>query len=192
MNADILSSLSLVTRSVGESPTLPPACYTDPAVQALEQETVLRSSWVGIGRADRWREPGDYAALTVAGSPIIVVRDSKGDLRAFANSCRHRGTQLVEGEGNTPRFVCPFHGWAYGLDGTLRGATRMQHGAPFELDAFPLIGYRTAEYQGFAFVALDAAVADISEWLGNFDAVHRPWPLETLVTTRRRDLEVAS
>ena len=66
-------------------------------------------------------KPGDYIAKTAAKIPLIVVRGQDGKARAFKNACRHRGTELVDGKGCTGAFVCPYHGWSYGLDGTLLG-----------------------------------------------------------------------
>ena len=82
-------------------------------------------------------ETGAYIARPVAGVPVIVVRDRNGELRAFRNACRHRGMTLVEGAGCTKVFTCGYHGWAYGLDGTLQhiphadgfpGLDRKNHG----------------------------------------------------------------
>lgn len=66
-------------------------------------------------------KPGDYIARTAAGTPLIVVRGHDGVARAFKNACRHRGAELASGKGCAGAFVCPYHGWSYGLDGTLRG-----------------------------------------------------------------------
>ena len=191
MQPSLIEALGRVSNNAAASPTLPPACYTDAEILAIERTHVLSKSWLGVGRADRWRTPGDYSALTLAGAPVIVLRDEQGSLKAFANTCRHRGTQLVDDDGNTPRLVCPFHGWTYGLDGCLRGATRMKHGGDFSLRSFALHEYRVEEHAGFAFVALSEEVAPLRDWLGNFDLHHAAWPLQTLTTTRLRQLEVA-
>ena len=66
-------------------------------------------------------KPGDYIARTAAGTPMIVVRGHDNKVRAFKNACRHRGAELVAGKGCAGAFVCPYHGWSYGLDGALRG-----------------------------------------------------------------------
>jgi len=190
LSPELRQALARVTPAMADSATLPPACYTDPAVHEADC-AMLRASWIGIGRADRWSKPGDYTAMTLAGVPVIVVRAKDGSLKAHANTCRHRGLQLAEGEGNVPRFTCPFHGWTYGLDGELRGTTRMGHACDFQTGAYGLIGFRTNERGGFAFVCMDEKVADIDAWLGNFDEHHAPWPLETLVTSHHRTFEVA-
>ena len=175
---------------ISVSSTLPPACYTGVDVLSAETTGLLRRSWLGVARADEWKEPGDYRVLEPAGTSIIAVRDEEGRLRAFANTCRHRGTRLLEGSGNAARIRCPFHGWTYGLDGSLRGATRMGATQGFRRADMGLVEFRAAERGGFVFVALSGEAPGIDEWLGDFDALHAPWRLEELVTTRRRELEV--
>jgi phenylpropionate dioxygenase-like ring-hydroxylating dioxygenase large terminal subunit len=187
----LLTSLDRVSSDPTRSSTLPPFCYSDRAVLDAECRGLLRESWLGIGRADLWAKPGDYAALSLAGIGVIVCRDTDGNLRAFANTCRHRGTELLRGSGNVTRIVCPFHGWTYGLDGSLRGATRMGHAQGFRNADYGLLELRAAERAGFAFVCLSPEGPDIDAWLGNFAEHHSPWPLDTLVTTRRRELDIA-
>ena len=77
-------------------------------------------------------EQGSYVARMAAGNPIVVTRDGDGSVRAFINACRHRGMQVAEGNGCAKALSCPYHGWTYGLDGTLRGIPG-QSGFP-ELD----------------------------------------------------------
>ena len=170
--------------------TLPPACYTGSDVLAAEESGLLRQSWLGIARSDEWLEAGDYSTFDLAGAPVIVLRDEEGVLRAFANTCRHRGTRLLEGSGNAARIRCPFHGWTYGLDGSLRGATRMSATQGFRRADMGLVEFRVAERSGFSFVNLSHEAPGIDEWLGAFDDLHSPWRLAELVTTRRREIEV--
>ena len=179
-----------VNGDITVSSTLPPACYTGADVLASEMSGLLRRSWLGVARADEWKEPGDYRVLEVAGASMIVVRDEERRLRVFANTCRHRGTRLLEGSGNAARIRCPFHGWTYGLDGSLRGATRMGATRGFRHADMGLVELRAAERGGFVFVAPSAETPGIDDWLGGFAALHAPWRPETLVTTRRRNLEV--
>ena len=175
---------------IASSSTLPPACYTGAQVLEWEESQLLRRSWLGVARAGDWSEPGDYTTLDLAGAPVIVLRDEARRLRVFANTCRHRGTRLLEGSGNTARIRCPFHGWTYGLDGSLRGATRMGATRGFRRSAMSLVELRSAERGGFLFVTSSDETPGIDEWLGAFDALHAPWRLGELVTTRRRELFV--
>ncbi len=196
MNTGTMSSESLadalrgVSEDASTSLTLPPSCYTGAQALAAEQSGLLWRSWHGIARSDEWPEPGDYSAFELAGAPFFVVRDEDRRLRAFANSCRHRGTQLLEGRGNVARIRCPFHGWTYGLDGTLRGAAHMGATQGFCHADMGLVELRTAERGGFVFVTLSDETPGIDEWLGAFDTLHAPWRLDELVTTRRRELVV--
>ena len=187
---DLTAALRGVIGDISVASTLPPVCYTDAEVLAAETSELLRRSWLGVARSDEWPEPGDYSALDLAGTPAILLRDEERRLRAFANTCRHRGTRLLEGRGNASRIRCPFHGWTYGLDGNLRGATRMGSARGFRRADMGLVEFQTAERGGFAFVALSDETPGIDDWLGDFDALLAPWRLDELVTTRRRELEV--
>lgn len=189
--AELGDGLAKVRPPIESAATLPPRCYSDPAVLERERDLIFRRGWVGLGRADRWSGPGDYAALDLAGVPVLVLRDRQGRLRAFANSCRHRGSLLLEGQGCRPLITCPFHAWVYGLDGRLRAAPSIEELAGFDKSEHGLVSFRAAERHGFAFVCLDRDAPDLDIWLGDFPALHAPWPLERLVTTRRRELEVA-
>lgn len=184
------SALARVRRPIEEAATLPPVCYTDEALFHLERDAIFRSSWIGIGRADRWAGPGDYSAMSIAGVPTIVLHDGDGGLRAFANSCRHRGALLLEGDGNCRGIKCPFHGWAYKLDGRLAGTPRMERTKDFDKADYGLVPFAVAERDGFAFLSFDAARDDIDDWLGDFSQLHAPWSLADLVSTRRREFEV--
>ena len=135
--------------------------------------------------------PGDYAALDLAGVPLILLRDKAGELRAFANSCRHRGTKLLAGSGRCRTVTCPFHGWVYGLDGGLVHAPDMERAEGFAPGDYGLLPLRLEERDGFAFVNLDGAAPPLDDWLGDFSGFHAPWRLGEMVSARRREFEVA-
>ena len=82
-----------------QASSLPPSCYTSPAAIEAEIAHIFRQSWFGVGRADIVASPGDYITLDVADQQIILLRDKAGQLRAYANVCRHRGARLVDGQG---------------------------------------------------------------------------------------------
>lgn len=184
------SELANVRHPIEASATLPPQCYTDQELFDIERKAIFHTSWIGIGRADRWKEAGDYSALNVAGVPVIILRDKSGGLRALANTCRHRGALLLEGDGNCRGIKCPFHGWAYTLEGRLVGAPRMERTANFDQSEFNLVTFRIDTQDGFAFVSLDPDGPPLSEWLGDFSTLHTPWTMDELVSTRRREFEV--
>ena len=187
----IIDDLRRVVPPASRSPTLPPAVYVDPDVALAEREILFRRGWVGCGRSDRWPEPGSCTAIEIGGAPILIARDATGKLRAFANSCRHRGTRLIEGSGRLARITCPFHAWTYGLDGRLMRAPRMESAENFDPADYGLHPYLVEERAGFVFVCLDREAIPIDAWLGDFEAVHAPWTLDRVFTTRRRKLDVA-
>lgn len=95
---------------------------------------------------------GDYVAKSAAMTPLIVTRGKDGTARAFKNACRHRGTQLVEGKGCAGAFVCPYHGWSYGLDGALLGIPHEDGFPDFDRLANGLTEVTAIEKNGIIFV----------------------------------------
>ncbi|HTO01199.1 MAG TPA: SRPBCC family protein [Microthrixaceae bacterium] len=95
--------------------------FTDPARFEREREVIFRSMPHVIAWGGDLAEPGDIVARNVAGVPVVATRDSDGTLRAFLNSCTHRGMALCDGIDNSRRLTCPYHGWSFGLDGALVG-----------------------------------------------------------------------
>src|SRR3979490_3626641 len=89
-----------VPRPLLEASTLPPACYTSSGFYRREVQTIFMKVWNFIGRADRIPDAGDYFTIEFAGVPAICMRGADGEVRAFANSCRHRGALLLQGAGN--------------------------------------------------------------------------------------------
>lgn len=183
-------ALSNCRRAPEEAHCLPPACYVSEEIASIEIERIFRRSWFNIGRADRFAAAGDYEAIDVAGQSLIVLRDKDGALCAFANSCRHRGARLLDGEGNCRGIRCPFHSWAYKLDGSLAGVPHMDEAPNFDRKDYGLTSYRIEERLGFAFVCLDSSAPDVDEVIGDFADLHKPWPVETLVSKRRQSLQV--
>jgi phenylpropionate dioxygenase-like ring-hydroxylating dioxygenase large terminal subunit len=183
--------LAAVQKPVVAASTLPPVCYANQTLFQWELESLFHRSWLGIGRTDRWHDPGDYTAMDMAGAPIIVLRDNDGDLRAYANTCRHRGARLLDGEGSCRTIRCPFHRWTYALDGRLLMAPRMDKTENFQLEEHGLIPLRIDSCDGFAFVCFDETCEPLADWLGNFTRLHAPWLLSDMVCTRRREFEVA-
>ena len=109
---------------VERASTLIPDAYTSADFFALEQERVFAASWVPVCVRDELPEPGSYLVVEVAGRSVVVCRNREGELRAHHNVCRHRGAQLLDpGEsGRAERFFqCPYHAWAYDLDGACLG-----------------------------------------------------------------------
>ena len=89
--------------------TLPPACFTSEAFLQLEREEIFRKEWICLGRVDEIPKYGDYFTMELIDEPLIIVRGKNDEVRVLSNVCRHRSSVIVEGEGNTKNFVCPYH-----------------------------------------------------------------------------------
>lgn len=170
--------------------TLPPFAYTSQAFYEREVETIFMKVWNFIGRADHIPNPGDYFTLEFVGVPIIVVRDHERELRAFVNSCRHRGTLLVDGEGSCRAFKCPYHSWVYSLAGELLGAPEMEQTVGFDRADFPLLPVRLETWAGFLFINFDKNAAPLSEHLGDLVDNLSGHTASDLVCVRRKAYEL--
>jgi len=118
------------------------------------------------------------------------VRDDAGRLRAFVNSCRHRGTVLVEGEGNCRAFKCPYHSWVYALDGELLGAPEMQKTSNFDCAQYPLVPVRLETWAGFLFINFDPKAEPLASYLGDLPDNLAGHTGADLVCTRRKVYEL--
>ncbi len=160
--------------------TLLPAAYHDAGYWEAEQQQLWARSWVCAGILPR---PGEASVRTVAGRSVIVLTDLGGELRAFLNVCRHRGTRLLEEDGPiAARIRCPYHAWAYDLDGSLVGTPLFEgSGIPEEqralfdtsgVEAFDRADYGllpvlAAAWECLAFVSLSPDVPPLEAWLGD-------------------------
>jgi Rieske 2Fe-2S family protein len=105
---------------------LPQAFYNDPEIFAFDMQAIYGRSWIFAGFEIEVPDAGCTLAFSIGRSPVVIVRGRDGQLRAFHNSCRHRGAQIcAEGASKRPRLVCPYHNWAYDLTGNLVNAARM-------------------------------------------------------------------
>ena len=174
-----------------EAESLPAWCYTDPDFHKLEVERIFMKVWNLVGRADLTPEPGDYLATDVAGVPIILVRGRDGEARAFANSCRHRGTKLLSGEGNCRAIVCPYHSWSFDLDGSLVSAAGMEETVGFDKADHALVPLRLESWADFLFVNFDPSAESLADYLGDLPEQIGSYGFPDLITTRRKVWDVA-
>jgi choline monooxygenase len=140
-------------------------------VLARERELLFAHSWQYAGHSGQLAEPGSYFTLRVGDVPLVVVRDREGELAAFVNVCRHRGAEVVSGEGSCTTLQCHYHAWTYGLDGALRAAPR----ADDDLDRTEL-GLRRAQvdtWGPFLFVNADSEAPPLAETLGELPELVR-------------------
>src|SRR5919108_4025136 len=142
------AALKRTAAPLGQSFDLPGEAYTSIDVFAWEQQVMFAGSWICVGRADALREPGSRQSVRIGDEGVFLVRGEDEELRAFFNVCRHRGHEVVEaGDHVAARTLqCPYHGWIYNLDGTLRGAPGFRDNPAFDQIDRSLTPVRTVEW----------------------------------------------
>ena len=139
---------------------LPAAAYMDEEIFRREGDTVFKKTWVFVAFRHEFTKTGDVQPVEVGGRPIFIVRQRDGGIAAFHNACRHRCLQLVDAPGNVGSLIrCPYHAWAYGLDGALRsapyfGGTDHQPPKGFSAAEHGLVPVRCAVWEDWIFVNL--------------------------------------
>jgi len=140
----------------GPRPTLSSADYSSPEVWEQERERIWWGEWICAGRAEEIPNTGDHIVRDIAGESIFIVRNDTGELRAFYNVCAHRGTKFLDDFAGTQNvrkaFVCPYHAWAYDLNGRLVGSPNVREDEHFDRSSYPLYDIAVDSYAGFLFV----------------------------------------
>jgi phenylpropionate dioxygenase-like ring-hydroxylating dioxygenase large terminal subunit len=174
--------------------SLPAEAYTDVAVLDWEMEHFFDGSWVCVGRSEDLRGAGDRCAVALGHESALLARDEEGGLRAFYNVCRHRGHVLAEvGESSSGRFIrCPYHAWAYGLDGSLQGAPGFGQLPGFDKADYSLVPVRVVEWEGWVFANASGDAPPFAEHVGNLGEIVGNYRSGELVTAARHSYEVAA
>jgi choline monooxygenase len=161
---------------LSEASTIPAPWYVDPRIAELETQTVFSKAWQMIGRIDQVEKAGQFVSAFVAGEPVVAVRGHDGVLRAFYNVCRHHAAAVVtEPCGQAQLLHCPYHGWNYGLDGSLKGMPEFDGVKNFERQQNGLVPVRAEIWEKFVFVNLDPHAESLASFLGGL--VKRAAPL---------------
>jgi Rieske 2Fe-2S family protein len=159
MRAEEKTLLALKSRRQGY--TLPRALYVDAEAYQLDLEHIFYAQWLFIGHDCELARPGDYITTDVGDYPVLIVRDRQGGLRAFHNTCRHRGSRICSAaKGSAVRLVCPYHNWSYDLDGRLLFARDMAK--PFDAQALGLKPIACESAGGYVFICLSPTPPDFA------------------------------
>jgi glycine betaine catabolism A len=180
-------------RPFGQSRMLPRDAYTSPRVLAFEQERFFAGSWTCVGREGDLEGTGAQRAMRVGGAGVLLVRATDGRVRAFANTCRHRGHELLGvGEQTTRRTVlCPYHAWTYDLDGALRVAPGFRDHGDFRSADHGLVELPLDSWHGFLFVNGSGDAPPFAEHVGALDELVAPYRLERLVPLATHEYDLA-
>ena len=160
-------------RSRREGFTLPRPFYVDPQVFRADMETIWYREWLFVGHDCELDRPGAFFTVQVGDYPVILVRDLKGKIRAFHNTCRHRGSRVCAAErGSGVRLVCPYHQWSYDLDGRLLFARQVADG--FDKSAYGLKPVACESVAGYLFICLAEAAPDFAPFRGTMEPYFAP------------------
>jgi Rieske 2Fe-2S family protein len=171
--------------------TLPQRFFISPEVFAEELEKIFASHWVLAGHESEVARTGDYFVRDVADESIVIVRDKNGEVGAFYNVCRHRGTRLCEEErGHATAIQCPYHAWTYGLDGRLIGAPHMDEVKGFNREQYSLRPVHAEIWEGFIFVNLANEPMPLEEWFAPLGEKFSQWDLRRLRSAKRVEYDV--
>lgn len=157
------------SEEIPPQPDIPVSNYLDPARWQQERDVLFRKYPLIAAHGSRIAA-GESLALDLAGLPVVLTRDDQGEVRAFLNVCRHRGMRLLEpGEARPCKaLVCPYHGWTYQLDGSLRHVLHPEFFPELDTGALGLRQLPCAERHGLVWVLPDAdGRLDIDNWLGS-------------------------
>ena len=163
---------------------LPAWAYFNEEMLEMEKDILFRSHWQLVCHVNDLPETGDFVTLDCVGERALVIRGQDGEVRGFHNLCRHRGSRVVATEQGNCRnsIVCPFHGWVYNLDGTLRGAAQPDKLPPLDPVAFGLKAIETDIWRGFVFVRFrPGPQPSMNEVLKRFDAELAQYDLDGLL-----------
>lgn len=144
-------------------------CYRTPKFLEVERAEIFRRSWQFLCHEEKLRQPGSYVTGDIQGQSIFATRDADGELRAFYNVCKHRGHELLQGEGRTKMITCPYHAWAYRLDGTLYSARHCEMVENFEKGQIRLTPVRVEVFCHLVFVNLDPEAPSLAEQSGDLE-----------------------
>ena len=171
-------TLDIPTPSAGYAPLakgdrVATPMYNDPAIFEAEMEKIFASTWVWVGHESEVPDKGSFRLSWVGRQPVIVVRDRKSELHVLVNRCRHRAASVCEiPKGKTSSFQCPYHGWGYALDGSLRALPYPEgYGPDFDKADYGLKKLKVATYSGMIFASFNPEVGPLDDFLGHA----KPW-----------------
>jgi choline monooxygenase len=172
---DSLLNLYRPDNPLEKASTIPSPWYFDSRIARLEHERVFAHAWQVAGRLDQVREKGQFFTAQLADEPIVVARGDDNVLRAFYNVCRHHAAAVVtETQGCAKQFRCPYHGWTYGNDGSLKGMVEFEGVCDFDRANNGLVPIPVDTWENFVFVNLDGSAGLLKNFLASVPELVSP------------------
>ncbi len=157
--------------------SLQQAFYKDPDIYQRELDRIFMKSWLYAGHVSQVANIGDYFLYELANESVIIIREGKDTIKALLNVCRHRGSRIcMESCGHQKLLVCPYHGWTYQLDGSLRGASHTSSG--FDKSKYGLKQLQLKIFHGMIFINFDNAPVSFDPIEQDLDECLQPYGLE--------------
>lgn len=171
--------------------SLPQKYFVSPDVFADERRKIFSKEWLLVGHQSQLPSAGDFFVATVANESLIVIRDQQGQIRAFYNVCRHRGSRLKEEAcGRTSTIQCPYHAWTYALDGRLMGAPHMDEVSGFDKADYSLPPVNLGLWEGLIFVNLERNPEPLEKWFAPLSRKFSHWNMSILRPAKRIEYDV--
>ena len=175
--------------------SLPADWYYDADHYLRELEAIWYRDWFCVGRSESLANPGDFFLAEIGDQSIVLTRNTQGDLRAFHNTCRHRGSVLCReksGHFRNGSIICPYHTWTYSTDGELLKTPGRIEAGRFEYDEYSLHAVNIDTWGGFLFINLSHEPASgLDEFLGDEAECLANWPIETMQSVHQETRRVA-
>ncbi len=173
--------------------SLPQPLYNDPQMFKVDMQEIFQKEWVFVGMSCELPEKGDYIAIDIAQNSILLVRSAEGEINAFHNVCRHRGSKLCDGQqGKVANLVCPYHQWTYDLKGNLLFAGS-EMGDSFNMQDYGLKTVHCEVAGGFVFVCLaKGAAPDIAPFAATLNEYMQPYDIENSKVALQSTIEEAA
>lgn len=174
--------------------SLPGWLYFDPEFFDAEKKAFLRAAPQVVCHESEIAEPGEWRSLEFLGTSVFVIRGDDGEVRAFSNVCRHRGSRLVDGTGGCAKVLtCPYHAWSYARDGRLVGVPHRTEYPGLRTEDHGLFPVALERWHGFLFVTLEPGAPSVAEMMAPYEGEVAPYRFEELraigrVTLRPRPL----
>ena len=181
-----------VRRRFDSAETLPAWCYTSKKFYDRERDRIFFKMWNCIGHVSRVPDVGSYITFDFCGVPVIVVRGQDRQIRAFINSCPHRGSEIMRGEGTCTVMKCPYHAWAFSLNGELFATPLFEESATFQNKDHGLKSIKLDTWAGFMWINLDPDAQALANYLGDLPTRTAPWKADEMVAVSRREYPVGA
>lgn len=177
-------------QEIEHSWTPPSSWYLDPEFLSAEKEKVFEAHWLYLGAEAEIPKAGDFATFQVVDQPVVVTRAEDGQLRAFYNVCRHHAACVAQGKGTAELLTCPYHGWAYRLDGRLRRAPRLGKLSNFDVQDFGLKPIALEVWGGLMFVHFGEPTQGVAAYYSGLEEFLKADDVQSLRYVGRKTYEL--